>query len=65
MSEELELLVVLGQILVQYLISFHFGYSPFKVLYGHEPRYFGVLAADMCAVDDLIVWLAERQGMHD
>jgi hypothetical protein len=25
----------------------------------------GVLAADTCTVDDLIVWLAERQGMHD
>lgn len=41
------------------------GRSPFKVLYGNEPRYFGIEAADTCPVDDLQVWLEERQNMSE
>lgn len=33
------------------------------MLYGHEPRHFGVEGLDSCAVPDLQVWLKERQVM--
>ena len=41
------------------------GKSPFKLLYGHEPRYFGIAPADVCPVDNLDKWLQERQGIND
>lgn len=37
------------------------GSSPFKVLYGHAPRYFGVLDGVTCAVSDLEEWRQERR----
>ena len=37
--------------------------SPFEVLYGHEPRHFGVDGVDSCAVPDLEIWLQERDAM--
>lgn len=36
------------------------GSSPFKVLYGHPPRHFGVLDGVTCAVADLEEWRKER-----
>jgi hypothetical protein len=37
--------------------------SPFEVLYGHPPRYFGIHSED-CAIPELQVWLKERRLMH-
>lgn len=39
------------------------GKSPFVVLYGHEPRHWGIEAASATPVSDLNSWLAERQEM--
>ena len=48
-----------------YNSSFHsaLGRTPFEVLYGHEPRHFGVDGVDSCAVPDLETWLQERDAM--
>lgn len=48
-----------------YNVSFHstLGTSPFHVLYGHEPRHWGVTATDNCSVPDLQSWLTERNQM--
>ncbi|CAN6225874.1 unnamed protein product [Urochloa humidicola] len=37
--------------------------SPFEVLYGHEPRHFGIDGVEACAIPDLAIWLKERKGM--
>jgi len=37
------------------------GKSPFEVLYGRQPRYFGISASDKIAPLDVQDWLAERQ----
>ena len=39
------------------------GKSPFRVLYGHEPRHFGLTVADACPVPDLDAWLQDRTLM--
>jgi hypothetical protein len=39
------------------------GMSPFRALYGYEPRHFGVTADNVIAVPDLAVWLQGRQTM--
>jgi hypothetical protein len=39
--------------------------SPFEVLYGHPPCYFGIRGTDACAVPDLEEWLQERQTMTE
>jgi len=36
------------------------GKSPFEVLYGRHPRYFGVTASDKIASEDIDSWLRER-----
>lgn len=36
------------------------GTTPFKVLYGHGPRHFGILDTIVYASDDLATWLQER-----
>lgn len=41
------------------------GKSPFRVLYGHEPRHWGIEAATATPVTDLNIWLTERQEMTD
>jgi hypothetical protein len=35
--------------------------SPFEVLYGHQPRHFGLQDADSCRVPDLDSWLHQRK----
>lgn len=39
--------------------------SPFVVLYGHEPRHWGIEAPDSCTVTNLQSWLSERRVVHD
>lgn len=39
--------------------------SPFVVLYGHEPRHWGIDPPDVCTVSNLETWLAERRVVHD
>lgn len=39
------------------------GKSPFHVLYGHEPRHWGIEAASATPVTELNSWLEERQDM--
>jgi hypothetical protein len=36
------------------------GKSPFELLYGHQPRYFGITASDQIATADIEAWLRER-----
>ena len=38
-------------------------HTPFEVLYGHKPRYFGLTAAAACPSSDLANWLTERDHM--
>jgi hypothetical protein len=38
-----------------------FGHSPFQVIYGHQPRYFGITASDHIAPADVDKWLEERK----
>jgi hypothetical protein len=38
--------------------------TPFEVLYGHEPRHFGIDHTQDCAVPDLEQWLTERRLME-
>lgn len=37
--------------------------TPFEVLYGHEPRHFGISGYDSCAIPDLEEWLKQRKVM--
>lgn len=39
--------------------------SPFEILYGHEPRHFGIDSTDTCSVPDLEAWLSRRQEMTE
>ena len=39
--------------------------SPFLVLYGHEPRHWGIEPPDSGATADLQSWLSERRLAHD
>lgn len=39
--------------------------SPFKVIYGHTPRYFGIYSSDTLAPSDLQQWLDSRQLILD
>jgi transposase InsO family protein len=41
------------------------GKSPFMVLYGYEPRHFGISTKDMVSVPELSTWLHERQLMTE
>lgn len=41
------------------------GKSPFLVLYGYEPRHFGVSVDDAVTVSDLSSWLQERSLMNE
>jgi ribosomal protein L21E len=36
------------------------GKSPFELLYGHQPRYFGITASEQIASADIAAWLRER-----
>jgi hypothetical protein len=36
------------------------GKSPFELLYGHQPRYFGITASGQIASADIAAWLRER-----
>jgi hypothetical protein len=49
-----------------YNTSFHsaLGTTPFEVLYGHKPRYFGFTASSACQSEDLLDWLHEREQMQ-
>lgn len=49
-----------------YNTSFHsaLGTTPFEVLYGHKPRYFGLSATSACQSEDLLDWLHEREQMQ-
>lgn len=39
--------------------------SPFEVLYGQEPKHFGIHNVDACTHSDLETWLKERQDISD
>ena len=39
--------------------------SPFVVLYGHEPRHWGIEPPEPTAPTDLQTWLSERRVAHD
>lgn len=41
------------------------GKSPFELLYGRQPRYFGITASDKIASVDVQEWLQERQLVLD
>jgi hypothetical protein len=41
------------------------GKSPFELLYGRKPRYFGITASDQVASSDIEHWLAERTLIMD
>ena len=41
------------------------GKSPFEVLYGRQPRYFGITATDQIACEDVQEWLTSRQLVMD
>jgi len=41
------------------------GRSPFEVLYGHDPRHFGIHPASTCSGVELSVWLKEREVMQN
>jgi hypothetical protein len=49
-----------------YNTSYHssLGKSPFLVLYGHEPRHFGIDISQSCQVAELNKWLTERELMQ-
>jgi hypothetical protein len=38
--------------------------SPFEVLYGHKPRFFGLQTKDSCQVPNLESWMQERELMQ-
>lgn len=50
-----------------YNLTYHsvHGLTPFRALYGHKPRHFGISVNDVCTVSDLDQWLQERQTMLD
>jgi hypothetical protein len=50
-----------------YNTSYHssLGKSPFVVLYGHEPRHFGIDLSHTCQNEDLQNWLQERALMQN
>ena len=48
------------RILVQHELARITGKSPFEILYGHQPRYFGITASDQVAPVDIQEWLQER-----
>lgn len=39
------------------------GKTPFEVLYGHQPRHFGITVNHQCTVPDLDQWLKDRNDM--
>lgn len=49
-----------------YNTSFHssLGHSPFLVLYGHEPRHFGIEISQSCQNADVQNWLEQRELMQ-
>jgi hypothetical protein len=40
------------------------GKTPFEVLYGHQPRHFGISAGSHCTTEDLEQWLQDRKAMQ-
>lgn len=50
-----------------YNTSFHsaLGTTPFEVLYGHKPRYFGLSVNVLCQSPELSDWLQERDKMKN
>lgn len=44
--------------------SYYSGNTPFVVLYGHEPRHFGISESDVCTQPELHSWLDERSVMQ-
>jgi hypothetical protein len=41
------------------------GKSPFELLYGRQPRYFGITSADQIASSDVQDWLRDRSLILD
>lgn len=39
--------------------------SPFEILYGHEPRHFGIVDIQTSDIPDLDSWLRERKSMNE
>lgn len=39
------------------------GKTPFEVLYGHQPRHFGITAATHCPMGELEQWLRDTNDM--
>jgi hypothetical protein len=61
----MESVVIPCGILVQYLYSLSHWKITILVLYGYEPRHFGIALDDVVAVPDLSVWLQERHVMNE
>ena len=40
------------------------GATPFEVLYGHAPRFFGIMDPVACASPDITEWLQDRAQME-
>jgi hypothetical protein len=49
------------------LVQYHsaLGYSPFEILYGHQPRHFGISNSVAAHAVDLDQWLTERRLLED
>lgn len=51
--------------MVQYKLALLVGKSPFEVLYGYSPRYFGISVDDTVAPIDVQQWLDQRAVITD
>lgn len=65
LSQALELLGAIRTVLVQLVPPLATGMTPFKAMFGHEPRHWGITATTSCTVSVLQSWLEERATMQN